>query len=153
MRVDSPVLVQDQLFCMGTDDKRREANSQARGWDGGQSARAPGTPGLARAPTRRLIPWQFHTAERGKVWCFLPACAGRIRAIFMVLGEITHPIQHSVNEWRIKKGQKCADLSKDWSKKKKMLLQGAHGGRSIFVIPFTNSSGKLSPHQLPLKNL
>lgn len=31
VRVDSPVLVQDQLFSMETDDKRREAHSQARG--------------------------------------------------------------------------------------------------------------------------
>lgn len=61
VKVDSPVFVEDQLFATEMDDK---VYSLARGWDGGQSARAPGTPGLVRAPTRWLIPWLFHTTEK-----------------------------------------------------------------------------------------
>ena len=53
---DSPVLVEDQLFAMEMDDKTREVHSLPRGWDGGQSARAPATPGLTRARPGRLIP-------------------------------------------------------------------------------------------------
>lgn len=69
VRVDSPGLAQDQLFSMETDDRRREAHSR----DGGQSARAPGTPGLARAPTRRLIPPTASWIRGRKVRRFPPA--------------------------------------------------------------------------------
>lgn len=147
MRADSPVLVQDQLFSMGTDDKRREANSQARGWDGGQSARAPGTPGLARAPTRRLIPWQFHTAERGKVWCFLPARAGRIRAtIHGSEGNNTShpsPCQPMKDNKRGRNVQICHRTA--FKKKINTVVARGAWWKINFVIPFTNSSGKWSP--------
>ena len=106
-RADSPVLVRDQLFPMETDEKRREAHSQARGWDGGQSARAPGTTGLAGAPARRLIPWPFARAERGTVWCGLPACARTCTEVFRDL-ITTNNIHHPGAQWKEGKSQsKC----------------------------------------------
>lgn len=44
---DSPVLAEDQVFAREMIDKTRDLHS-LRGWDGGQSARAPATPGLLR---------------------------------------------------------------------------------------------------------